>query len=174
LHFHRTTERMTDMKSTNPDCLLRAGSSFVETTSPGSRPIDLRTTQAFYQLRLHAEELALELAVRLRVLGKSLASACPGPEAVGGKRTGGSAAYANIRRQLDGFFGSLVDDDLAAHHCFPVVREYIQETLPFELKGCADADPCRIELVEAVVSLLSESSCEDDGCMEGLMLSYSL
>ena len=161
------------MKSTKPNCLLRAGSSFEERTSPGSRPIDSRTTQAFHQLRLHAEELALELTVRLRVLGKSLAAACPGPETVGGRRTGGLAAYTNIRRQLDGFFGSLVDGDFAGQHYFPIVREYIQEALPFELNGCVGDDPCRIELVEAVISLLSESTCEDDGFKEGLMLSYS-
>jgi hypothetical protein len=164
---------MTDMKSINLHCLLRDGSPFEERTSSNSRPIDSRTAQAFHQLRLHAEELALELAVRLRVLGKSLAATCPGPEAVGRKRTGGSAAYTNIRRQLDGFFGSLVDGDFAGQHYFPVVREYIQETLPFELNGCVGADPCRIELVEAVISLLSESTCEDDGFKEGLMLSYS-
>jgi hypothetical protein len=166
--FSRHHERMTDMKSKNPHCLLRTGSS-----SSHGRPIDLRTTQAFHQLRLHTEELALELAVRLRVLGKSLAAACPGPEAVGRKRTGGLAAYTNIRRQLDGFFGSLVDGDFAGQHYFSVVREYIQETLPFELNGCVDADPCRIELVEAVISLLSESTCEDEAVTEGLILSFS-
>jgi hypothetical protein len=158
---------MTDMKSTTPHCLLRAGSSLGKRTSSNIRPIDSRTTQAFHQLRLHAEELALELAVRLRVLGKSLAAACPGPEAVDGN-IGGSAAYANIRRQLEGFFGSLADDDPAAHHCFPVVRDYLQNSLPVELNGCGGAAPCRIELVETVISLLSESIFEEDAFAGGL------
>jgi hypothetical protein len=159
---------MTDMKSINLHCLLRDGSPFEERTSSNSRPIDSRTTQAFHQLRLHAEELALELAVRLRVLGKSLAVACPGPEAAGG-----SAAYAGIRRQLESFFGSLGDGETAGHHSFPVVRDYLRETLPPELNGCIGANLCRIEVVETVISLLSESACEGDGFTEGLMVLYS-
>jgi hypothetical protein len=160
------------MKSINPNCLLRAGSSLQERTSANSRPIDSQTTQAFHQLRLHAEELALELAARLRVLGKSLTAACQGPWAADGK-TGSPSAYAGIRRQLDGFFGSLLDGDFADHPYVPVVRDYIQKNLPSELNGCGNANTCRIEIVESVISLLSECACEQDAFAEGLMVSYS-
>jgi hypothetical protein len=162
----------TDMNSKN-NCLLRAGSSPVERTPSGLRPIDSRTTQAFHQLRLHAEELALELAARLRVLGKSLAATCPGKGDADGKRTGAPAAYAKIRRQLDGFFGSLAGSEFAGNRHFLVIRDYLQATLPPEPNGCGAADPCRIELVEAVVCFLSESNCENDGLSERPMVSFS-
>lgn len=164
---------MTDMKPDNPNCLLLATSSYLGKTPSGGRSIDPRTAQALHQLRQHAEELALELAVRLRVLGKSLAAACPGPGVRGGRRTDGSSTYNNLRRQLDGFFGSLADRDFAVQHYFPVVREYFQETLPFELNGCVGDESCRIEQVEAVISLLSESSCGNGAFTEGLMTSIS-
>jgi len=165
---------MTDMKSKNPDCLLHAGPSPGERPSFGVRSIDSQTTQAFHQLRFHAEGLALELTVRLRVLGKSLAAACPGRGADGGKRAGGSVTYQNLRRQLDGFLGSLVDHDLAGHRCFPVIRNFLQDSLPYEVNGCVGDDPCRIERVEAVISLLSDNICENDEFTGGPTLSFSL
>ena len=165
---------MTDMKSINLHCLLRDGSPFEERTSSNSRPIDSRTTQAFHQLRLHAEELALELAVRLRVLGKSLASACPGHGAGDGKRTKGAIAYTKLRRQLDGFFGSLESRDFAGDRYYPVIRHYLQDALPGELEDRVCTDPCRIELVDAVISLLTENVFEGDGSTEGPAIFYSL
>lgn len=149
------------MKPNNPNCLHRAGSAPRERTPVRDRPIDSQTTQALHQLRLHAEEVALELAARLRVLGKSLAAACPENGACGRKVKGASAAYASIRRQLDAFFGSLVDNDFAGQHYFPIVQDYIQETFPFEVNGCP-GNTCRIEHIEAVISLLSESTYENE------------
>jgi hypothetical protein len=154
---------MTDMKPKNPDCPLHAGSAPGERTSLGGRSIDPRTTQAFHQLRFHTEDLALELAVRLRVLGKSLVAACPEWGMAGEKRTCGSVAYQNLRRQLDCFLGSQVERAFAGQHYFPVVRDYIQDSLPFELNDCAGDDLCRIELVERAISLLSEDIPEYGG-----------
>jgi hypothetical protein len=167
-------ERMTEMNPKNPNCLHFAGSSLGEIAAFRGRSIDAQTMQAFQHLRLHAEELSLELAVRLRVLGKSLAVACPAQEAVIGKRTRGSLAYTNLRRQLDGFLGSLVDLDLTGQRYFPVIRHYFHQALPLELPSCGGDDACRIERVEAVVSLLSDSVGEDDLLTDGTLLSYSL
>jgi hypothetical protein len=157
---------MTEMKMNNHRCLSHAGPFPEERNPAGGRLIDAHTTQAFQQLQLHAEDLTLELAVRLRVLGKCLVMACPGLVAVVERKLGGAVAYENLRRQLEGFLGSLVDLELAGHHCFPVVRNYLQESLPLELGDCVGAAPCRIELVETIVSLLSGHSCENSAFQE--------
>jgi hypothetical protein len=154
-------------------CLLHAGSTPKDKASFASRPIDSKTTQAFHQLQFHAEELALELAVRLRVLGKSLGATCPGPAAVEGKRAGGLIAYKNVRRQLDVFLGGLTESEIAGHQCFPVIRHCIQDSLPYELNDCVVASSCRIELVETLISLLSDSICENHELAGGPLHAYS-
>lgn len=148
------------MKHKNPDCLLRVGSSQGQRAFFGCRPVEARTTEAVHQLRHHTEDLALELTVRLRVLGKSLATACPGRGTSDGTRSGNLLAYQNLRRQFDDFLDSLVDRGFAGHHYFPVIRHYLQDFLPVELNGCIGAGRCRIEQVEAIISLLSASPGE--------------
>jgi hypothetical protein len=162
------------MISKNPDCLLHAGPSPGEMTTFGARSIDSQTTQAFHQLRFHAEGLALELAVRLRVLGKSLAAVCPGQGADEGKRAEGSVTYQNLRQQLDGFLGSLVDHDFAGHRYLPAIRNFLQDSLPYEVNGCVGGVPCRIERVEAVISFLSDNICENEELTGGPTVSFSL
>jgi hypothetical protein len=131
-------------------------------------PIDPHTTQAFQSLRVHAEELALELAVRLRVLGKSLAAGCQGRGESTEYRT---AAYKSLRLNLENFISSLVEHGIAEHHYSPVVR-YLQDSLPFELAGCP-GQACRVGQVETVISLLSESVGENDDFSGALAPSIS-
>jgi hypothetical protein len=167
-------ERMTDMQPENPHCFHRAGRAFGEQASSGLRSLDSCTTQALHLLRINAEELALELAVRLRVLGKSLAAGCPGQRSIGDKSAQCSSAYQGLRRQLDGFLGSLVDSDCAGQRYLPVIRHYLHNALPPELHGCVGGDACRINRVEAVISLLSDNFYENDVFMEDPVLSFSL
>lgn len=115
-------------------------------------PIDSRTTQAFHQFQLHAEEQALDLAVRLRVLGKSLTSGCLGRGVATGKN---AEDFQSLRRQLENYLVSLVDHGFEKHPYFPTVRQCLQESLPFELNGCT-GNHCTIERVETFISLLSD------------------
>ena len=141
------------MKPKNPNCCLHADASPVEKPSPGVSLIDSRTTQAFQQLRFHAEDLALELAVRLRVLGKSLAAACQQPGRSAARKP---VPYHALRLQFEHYMGSLVDRGFAQYRYFPVVRHCLQDSLPLEPNDCS-GHPCRIERVEQVISLLSEN-----------------
>jgi len=133
-------------------------------------PVDSRTTEVIRQLRLHAEDLALELAVRLRVLGKTLNSACPEQ---GSGRTP-SSAYKGLRRQLDSFFASVASHEFAGERYFDHIRSYLQDALPPELGEAVCAEPCRIELVDEVVSLLSEVGCGNDELESLPAFSFSL
>ena len=156
------------MKAKKKNCLLQADRPSGEIVRADGWPIDTHTTQAFQNFRAHAEDLALELAARLRVLGKSLAMGCPERvEFTGDKTTG----YQSLRLQLDRFIGSLVEHGFAELPYFSVVRDYFQEFLPVELNGCV-GQACRVEQVETVISLLSESANEQ-AFAEGLMVSYS-
>ncbi|WP_053551144.1 hypothetical protein [Desulfuromonas soudanensis] len=118
---------------------------------PG-RSIDAPITQAFHQFQMHSEKQALDLAVRLRVLGKSLASGCPGRGVAGGKEAEG---FQSLRRQLDNYLLSLVDHGFEEHPYFPTVCHCLRESLPSDLNGCA-GEHCSIERVETFISLLSE------------------
>jgi|GEM_PF-1936510 len=123
-----------------------------EVASGAGRQIDSRTTQAFHLFQLHAEEQALDLAVRLRVLGKSLASGCLGRGIATGKR---AEDFQALRLQLENYLVSLADHGFEEHPYFPTVRHCLQEALPLELNGCAGKH-CTIERVETFISLLSE------------------
>jgi hypothetical protein len=56
---------------------------------------------------------------------------------------------------LENYLVSLVAHGFDEHPYFPTVRHCLQESLPFELNGCA-GDHCSIERVETFISLLSE------------------
>ena len=131
--------------------------------SSAAAAIDSRTRQALFQLRLHTEELALELAVRLRVLGNGMSAACQIAMADANKSTAESFAYANLRGQLDGFLGSHINGEFAKFQSFTVIRRYLLDTLPQELKICVSGGPCRLEIVEALVAMLSGNGHEHDG-----------
>jgi len=161
------------MKSKNPNCYLHTGTSPAKRTSPGALSIDSRTAQAVQQLRFHAEEMALELAVRLRVLGKSLAAACLRLGTVTDKSRRNALAYQDLRGQLDAFLSLQEDRGLTGHPCFPVIRNYLKESLPYEVNGCAGNDPCRVERIETVIALLSENSSESYEFIGDPVISFS-
>jgi hypothetical protein len=56
---------------------------------------------------------------------------------------------------LENYLVSLVAHGFDEHPYFPTVRHCLQESLPFELNGCA-GEHCSIERVETFISLLSE------------------
>jgi hypothetical protein len=124
------------------------------------RPADLQTAQAFQQFQLHAEEQALALAVRLRVLGKSLSAGC---QERGGSTDKEAQDFQSLRRQLENYLVFLVGLGFDNQPYFPPVRHYLQDSLPLELYGCA-GNHCSIERVETLISLLSEGirGKEDD------------
>lgn len=146
------------MKSKKNACLQQTG----------NRPVDSRTTVAFRQLRLQAEDLTLELGVRLRVLGKTMHSACPEQGTVLDP-----SAYKELRKQLDRFFASVArrkfPEDCHIHH----IQSYLQDALPSELGEAVCGEPCPIELVETVISLLTESIFEEEPLAESLVISCS-
>ncbi len=166
-YFHELHGTDQNMKTKKQNCLLRAG-------TPGKsnidQPVDLHTRNAFRNLRLNAEDLALGLAARLRVLAKSLAAGCQGAENPTARK---NLAYKALRLQLDDFMGHFIDRGTSEHHCFPVVRDYLLEFLPLELRGCS-GNPCWLDQVERVISLLSESVCEIDEIWRETLPSFSL
>ncbi len=123
-------------------------------------------------MRLQTEDLALELAARLRVLGKSLSMICP--EVKGEKRALEWNAYKEIRHHLDCFLDSVTHTEFTMPEVFNLVRQYLQDTLPLELDHCTGAGLCRIDIVEAVIALLSENVRENEGTERDLVAAFSL
>ena len=162
---------MMDMKPKNPKCFLHADDSSAEKTSPDVSSIDSPTTQAFQLLLVHAEDLALELAVRLRVLGKSLAAVCC--QQPGGAVARKPVPYHVLRQQFENFLGSLADHGFAQQNYFPIVCHYLQDSLPLEPKGCS-GHTCRIGRVEEVISLLSANTHEHEDYSWAPAPSFSL
>lgn len=118
------------------------------------RGIDADARQAFRELQNCAEDLALELTVRLRVLGKGLAAAC---QADGADTAQVSGLYCTLRQQFDHFLNAQADEGLSAQEFFPTVRHYLREFLPAELGVCGSVPFCRVQQVETVIALLSGS-----------------
>jgi hypothetical protein len=155
------TSQMEKMSQENSGCSMQASSFSTTGTFDQVGALDSRTAQIFRQLQAQAEDLALELVVRLRVLAKSLAAACFGhgekPEVV----ETDAGTYRGLRRQLDDFFVSLEDRDFAGDDYFHYIRRFLQDSLPWEPGGCEDNTPCRIEVLESVIALLSDNSAEE-------------
>jgi hypothetical protein len=151
------------MKSKNPNCVRRIDPAAWKRTPVAIPPAESDLTQVLQQLKRYSEGLTLELAARLRVLEKSLATACPGHGSDLKKKPEDSVPYKNLRRQLDIFLSSLENHHPTGAAFFPTIRQYLEQSLPYELQGCGDGEPCRIGWVEAVVSILSAYSNEADG-----------
>jgi hypothetical protein len=136
-------------------CALRG-----EIAPRSRRPADRQTAQAFQQFQLHAEEQALALAVRLRVLGKSLSAGCQERGIPAGKK---AQDFQSLRRQLENYLVFLVGLGFDKQPYFSPVCHYLQDSLPLELYGCSGTY-CSIEQVETLISLLSEGirGKEDD------------
>jgi hypothetical protein len=160
--FLRTQEWMMEMQTNHPHCVQHTGRHPKIKTAPDRASLDSGIAQSFQLLRLHAEGRALELAARLRVIGKSLAASCPGHGGAAARTTPGAAAYQNLRRQLDGFLSAMCEAGAAGQHFFPAIHYFLQQILPHELNGCIGDEACRIERVETIVSLLSDAYCEND------------
>ncbi len=142
-----------------------------EIVGVSSWSIDSRTMHAFHQFQLYAEEQALELAVRLRVLGKSLVAGC---QRHGNPSDTTAVAYRSLRQQLGQHLASLAENDSAKDHNFATIRQFLQGSLPNELNGCAK-NFCSIERVEMLITLLSENFWEKEAHFSGKpIVSYSL
>jgi len=151
-----------EMQMDHTPCVQRTGRRPRVKTSPDYALLDAGTAKSFQLLRLHAEGRALELAARLRVIGKSLAASCPGHGGVADRTAPGTAAYHNLRRQLDGFLSAMCEAGAAGQHFFPAIHYFLQQILPHELHGCIGDEACRIERVETIVALLSEAIGDND------------
>jgi len=149
---------MEKMDQENSGCSVPVRSSSASKSFSLTGALDLPTTRVFRQLRVQAEDLALELVVRLRVLAKGLAAACPGHGGKPGVPATDARIYRGLRRQLDDFFASLEDRDFAGHDYFHHIRRFLQDSLPWEPGACGGNETCRIELLEAVITLLTTAS----------------
>lgn len=134
------------------------------------RQIDRRIRQVFRSLRLNKEDLALGLAARLRVLGKSLAAGCREGDQAADRQ---AHAYKALRLQLDEFMRSLVERGFAGHPAFSALHEYLRGSLPFEAGTCSGT-VCRLELIDTAIALLSEGGWEKDGLEAPALSDFSL
>jgi hypothetical protein len=151
------------MKSTNTNCLLSGGFAPLAGTSTADRQVDALTTQAFRNLRIQSEELALELAVRLRVLGRGLFAGCKESVTIGKRTSGGTAAYAALRLQLHQFLSSQTEDGSAEEHHLHAVQHYLQDLLPLAHRGgCLGRTECLVQQVETAIAILSGTLYENE------------
>jgi len=163
-----------EMPTEQPHCFQQSGRRPKEKKPLDRQALDAGAARAFQLLRLQAEGRALELAARLRVIGKSLAVSCPGHGIVAPAKSVGAVTYQSLRWQLEGFLGSLADSEHAAQNALHDVRQALQQVLPKELHGCIGDETCRIERIETLVALLSDD-CSENGDIAGIpALAFSL
>lgn len=143
-------------------------------TPAHARTIDRGTRQVFRQVGLHAEDLALELAVRLRVLGKCLEAIChqrePGTLPTGREAT----TYQRLRRQLDDFLDALGEHEGRGRHYVPGIRRCLDAALPATPVACSGSDGCCIELLGILVGELSGHHGSEAAFSGAPLLSFSI
>ncbi|MBW6512361.1 MAG: hypothetical protein K0A93_09675 [Desulfuromonadaceae bacterium] len=143
------------MKTKNPPCSLQ--------TADFSQEINFSAKQllAFKQLRSRAEDLSLALAVRLRVMAKSLAAACRNNQREGDNALMEHAlTYTLLRHQLNVFLVTHSNGEFNAFKPVATVRRHLLTTLPRNLEICAAAKSCRVKTIEEMVALLTETHRE--------------
>ncbi|MDF1581029.1 MAG: sigma 54-interacting transcriptional regulator [Desulfuromonadales bacterium] len=118
------------MKIKNSLCSLQ--------TADFSQEINFSAKQllAFKQLRSRAEDLSLALAVRLRVIAKSLAAACRNNQREGDDSfMEHSLTYTLLRHQLNVFLVTHINGEFNAFKPVATVRRHLLTTLPQNLEN---------------------------------------
>lgn len=143
------------MKIKNSLCSLQTADFSQETNFSAKQLL------AFKQLRSCAEDLSLALAVRLRVIEKSLAAACRNNQREGDDSfMEHSLTYTLLRHQLNVFLVTCINGEFNEFKPVATVRRHLLTTLPRNLEICADAESCRVKTIEEMVDLLTETHHE--------------